>query len=169
MIEALPLPEPVRINEEFNDEISVFQFYKTETKPENYIITITNNISKIMENKYNNVFENSNNIKLQPDGTFLVKKNKTLLYDINLTLTTNKSCRISVSLVDKNDSIYMIDGEPVMYTFIKSSKSESKNMILKSLINNKSGDVVKIMINSYTNEENPDNIITISSANIIIT
>lgn len=169
MNEALPLPEPVRINEEINDEISVYQFYKTETKPENYIITITNNISKIMENKYNNVFENSNNIKLQPDGTFLVKKNKTLLYDINLTLTTNKSCRISVSLVNKNDSIYMIDGEPVMYTFIKSSKSESKNMILKSLINNKSGDVVKIMINSYTNEDNPDNIITISSANIIIT
>jgi hypothetical protein len=168
MNEALPLPEiPPIINEEVVDELNIYQFYKT-INPNNFEINITNDTSVILDNIYNNVSENTNILQLQNNGTFLTKINKSFLYDINLTITTSESCKLSLSLIDNNNNTYMIGNKPVMYTVIKSSKSESKNMILKSLVNNNIGDIVKIMIKSYTNANDPINKIVISSASVIV-
>ena len=170
MNENLPLPTeiPAQSGNNTTNDFNIYQFYKSSSSPGNLEIPIDNTTSHVLGNIYKFGYENSDVAQLQPNGTFLVKQTKKILYDISITITTSESCRLSVSLVDVNDNIYSINSEPVMYSVIKSSKSSTKNLILKAYINNSLNDVVKIMLNSYTNSNDPANTIIISSMNVII-
>lgn len=167
MSEALPLPLGQRPNK-FTDNIGIYQYYKKTSTQQNEEYILKNETYVNLPHVYNFITTNNANTVMQSDGSFLIKKNVNVLYDINLVISTSESCILSINLVNFNDEPYTNLDDHGIHTVITSSIADSKNITLKSLISHTAHDTVKLMLKSYTNVDNNNNIVSLSASTIVI-